>query len=80
MGNVVRHAKAKRLELTLERTSKGLNLVVADDGVGIADLPGARSVSHGLAGMMHRVRSVNGTFDIVTQPDKGTRIVVFVPL
>lgn len=80
VGNVVRHAHAKRLELTLERTSKGLNLVVADDGVGIADLPGARSVSHGLASMRHRVRSVNGTFDIVTQPDKGTRIEVFVPL
>ena len=80
VGNVVKHAKAKRLDLVVERTAEGLNLVVGDDGVGIEDLEHAKTISHGLAGMMHRVRSVKGTFDIHTQPNKGTRISVFVPL
>jgi signal transduction histidine kinase len=30
--------------------------------------------------MIHRVKSVDGTFDIRSAPGKGTRIEVFVPL
>ena len=64
----------------MDRTPAGLKLEVADNGVGIADLAQARTGSHGLAGMIHRVRSVNGTFEMQSQPGKGTRISVFVPL
>jgi signal transduction histidine kinase len=80
VNNIVKHAHAKTLELTLERTEEGLKLGIADDGVGIADLEYAKRLSHGLAGMMHRVRSVNGSFDVHSQLGKGTRIDVFVPL
>lgn len=80
VSNTVRHAQAKTLDLTLERTGEGLQVAIADDGVGIADLEYAKRLSHGLAGMMHRVRSVGGSFDVRSQPGKGTRIDVFVPL
>lgn len=80
VNNIVRHAQAKALDLTLERTGEGLRLSIADDGVGIADLEYAKQLSHGLAGMMHRVRSVGGSFDVRSQLGKGTRIDVFVPL
>jgi len=78
--NVVKHAKAKRLDLTVERGPKGLRVLVADDGVGIQDLEAAKKMSHGLAGMKHRIRSVNGTFDVRSQPGQGTQVDVFVPL
>jgi signal transduction histidine kinase len=80
VNNIVKHAQAKTLDLTLERTDDGLQLAIADDGVGIADLEYAKRLSHGLAGMMHRVRSVGGSFDVRSQLGKGTRIDVFVPL
>jgi signal transduction histidine kinase len=80
VNNIVKHAQAKTLDLTLERTGDGLQLSIADDGVGIADLEYAKRLSHGLAGMMHRVRSVGGSFDVRSQLGKGTRIDVFVPL
>jgi signal transduction histidine kinase len=80
VGNIVKHSRAKHLELTLERTESGLRLLVADDGVGIADLEHARRTSHGFTGMTHRVRSVNGTFKVKSRPGEGTRIDVFVPL
>jgi signal transduction histidine kinase len=80
VANVVKHARAKSVDLAVERTAKGLRLCIADDGVGIADLEHARGHSHGLAGMSHRVRSLGGTFEVLTQPGKGTRIEVFVPL
>jgi signal transduction histidine kinase len=78
--NTVRHAKARRFELTLHRTAEGLHLEIADDGVGIDDLDKARGHSHGLANMMHRVRSVHGTFTLDSAPGRGTRILVFVPV
>jgi len=78
--NVVKHARAKKVDLIVERTAKGLRVVVSDDGVGIADLETAKKMSHGLAGMSHRVRSVHGTFDIRSHPGHGTRVDVFVPL
>jgi len=80
VGNVVKHSNAKHLDLTLERTASGLALVVADDGDGIADLESAKRSSHGFVGMMHRVRSVDGTFKVSSRPGEGTRIEVFVPL
>lgn len=80
VNNIVKHAQAKTLDLALERTDDGLQLSIADDGVGIADLEYAKRLSHGLAGMMHRVRSVGGSFDVRSQLGKGTRIDVFVPL
>ena len=80
VSNIVKHSRAKRIELSLDRTEQGLRLVVGDDGVGIADLERAKRLSHGLAGMMHRIRSVGGTFDVRSGAGQGTRIEVFVPL
>ena len=76
----MKHARAKRFELSLQRTGDGLHLEVADDGVGIEDVRKAQGVSHGLANMAHRVRSVRGTFDLRSQPGEGTRIVIFIPI
>ena len=78
--NIVKHAKAKTIDLTVEREPRGLRVTIADDGVGIADLEAAKKLSHGLAGMSHRIRSVRGTFDIHSHSGNGTRIDVFVPL
>ena len=80
VNNIVKHAQASVLEMSLGRTSEGLELGIADDGVGIADIEYAKRLSHGLAGMMHRVRSVDGTFNVKSTPGKGTKIEVFVPL
>jgi len=80
VGNIVKHARATHLDLTLERTETGLRLCVADDGIGIDDLERARRSSHGFAGMTHRVRSLSGSFKVNSRPGKGTRIEVFVPL
>ncbi|HSJ99202.1 MAG TPA: sensor histidine kinase [Myxococcota bacterium] len=80
IDNACRHAQARVLDITVERRGSGVHLVIADDGAGIADLERARHASHGLAGMMHRVRSVGGTFEVQSAPGKGTRITIFVPL
>jgi signal transduction histidine kinase len=80
LTNVVRHSKATKVEVRMERTDKGLHVAVEDDGIGIPDLPRARKQSHGVAGMTQRTRALDGTFEVESRPGKGTRIEVFVPV
>jgi signal transduction histidine kinase len=80
VNNAVRHAKATKVELMVERTPDGVKLRIRDDGVGIGDLEGARKQSHGLVGMTHRMRAINGTLDISSQAGKGTCVEAFLPL
>jgi len=78
--NAVRHSKATKIELVVERTPQGVKLSVLDNGVGIADLDRARRASHGLVGMTHRMRAINGTLDISSRKGEGTKIEAFLPL
>jgi signal transduction histidine kinase len=78
--NVVRHAKASHLDLTLERTLHGVHMTVSDDGVGIGNVEAARKLSHGLAGMNHRLRSLDGTLHVHSPSGQGTRVEMYVPL
>ena len=78
--NAVRHAKATRIELDMQREEGGLRLRIRDDGIGIRDLQDARRGTHGLTGMHQRMRAINGSFDIASSGGKGTRIEIFVPI
>jgi len=78
--NVIRHAKAKNLELIVERTGTGLRIAVCDDGVGIDDMDAARKSSHGLTGMTQRMRAIQGTLDIRSRRGEGTRVEAFLPI
>ena len=80
VNNAVRHARATRIELLVERTKEGVRVSIQDDGVGIADLDRAREQSYGLVGMTHRMRAINGTLDISSRKGEGTRVEAFLPL
>ena len=80
VSNIIRHAQAKNVDLVIERTPLGLRVEIRDDGVGIADLEGARKQSHGLAGMTQRMRAINGTLDVKSNVGRGTRVEAFLPI
>src|SRR5690349_22845754 len=67
--NVVRHAKANRIVVTLERTESQMMLLVSDDGVGfdVSKLRNAGSTL-GLHGMEERVRALGGLITIASSP------------
>jgi signal transduction histidine kinase len=78
--NAVRHARATKVELDVERTAAGVRVCGRDDGIGIADLDRARKQSYGLVGMTHRMRAINGTLEISSTKGKGTCVEAFLPL
>ncbi len=82
LTNVVRHAHATRIDLSLDDADGTLSLHVVDDGAGF-DVAEARSrptASVGLFGMAERVALVGGTLDIQSQQGAGTRLEVRVPV
>lgn len=79
LTNIARHAQAKNVTLRLASTSKELEIVIKDDGVGFD--PAAVEAGHyGLLGMRERVRLAGGRVEIYSRSEKGTRLVIRFPL
>jgi signal transduction histidine kinase len=79
LTNVMKHAQAKHVHVSLRREDDGLRLRIRDDGVGLADGNATRRASHGLVGMRERVREVGGTFNVSTAEGGGVVLEIFIP-
>lgn len=78
--NVLRHAKARNLLVSLARTAEGLRVTIQDDGVGFVpvDDPAATG-QRGMAGMQERAAALQGVLRVSSQPGHGTRIEAVLP-
>jgi len=73
MHNTVKHARARKVDLRLSQTIKGVILEVRDNGVGFD--PTASFPGHlGLHSMQERVRNLGGILSIESTPGQGTTI------
>ena len=80
LTNVVRHADASNVSISLEQKNNALVLSVHDDGRGFdVDLNGTHP-SLGILGMRERTSMIGATFELQSQPGTGTGIIVTVPL
>jgi signal transduction histidine kinase len=77
MSNSLRHAQASRVTVSLQATGEGIQLEIADDGVGFA--PAAIATGQGLRNMATRARELGGTLRTISSPGQGCRILVLVP-
>jgi signal transduction histidine kinase len=80
LTNVIRHARATKVEVRLEEQNGSIVLEVADNGRGITQSEISDPKSFGLIGMRERVYFLDGEVTIVGSPGKGTRIKVTLPL
>ncbi|MGA6826222.1 ATP-binding protein [Nitrospira sp. NS4] len=79
--NIIRHAKASRVEVELGRSSRGLTLSIADNGVGFhADPPHSDTGGLGFLSMKERVSLVGGILRIESAIGTGTRVQAMIPL
>jgi signal transduction histidine kinase len=83
LTNVSRHAKASRVELTIQKLSNGICMTIRDDGKSfqVERVLLARGRTRlGLLGMRERVEMVGGHFGVESAPGKGTTIIAQIPL
>lgn len=77
LTNVVRHAQAKTVWLEISGDADNIELVVRDDGHGMA--AGDNTASLGVLGMRERANLVGGTFSLESDSGKGTTVHVRIP-
>lgn len=79
LTNVIRHAAATRVEITLKQRKGMLSLKVRDNGRGF-DPDGIRQKkSFGLVGIRERALALGGEVVIASAPDQGTTLSVSIP-
>jgi two-component system NarL family sensor kinase len=83
-NNVVKHARAGALQISLDLGNDLARLQIRDDGVGMADVDLTRVVEEGhigLASIRTKVLAAEGSFDIDSDSDStGTQVTVAVPV
>ncbi|KJZ49430.1 MULTISPECIES: response regulator [Pseudomonas] len=78
LSNIARHAQATQVHIELSRESRRLYLQIKDNGVGMTDRK--KLNSFGLVGMKERISMLGGEFTIDSAPDKGTKLMISLPL
>lgn len=74
--NVVRHARARTVELSLTKQGECVALRVADDGLGMR----AAGESAGMRGMRERARLVGGSLTVTPRSGGGTEVRLVIPV
>lgn len=80
LTNVVRHARASAVHVTLAERRGEFELRIRDNGCGVTDAQLADPHAIGLLGMRERAAFAGGTFVIAGRRGTGTSITVRVPL
>ena len=84
LTNILRHARATRVSLILQRSQDQVLLVVEDDGRGFDTEAGWKAASGngrlGLLGMQERLALVAGALTIESTPGAGTTLFARIPL
>ncbi|HEX2696821.1 MAG TPA: histidine kinase N-terminal 7TM domain-containing protein [Anaerolineales bacterium] len=77
LNNVLRHARAKSVTVTLKQGRRNVILEVLDDGKGF-DYKNVERGGWGLQNMKERASQVSGKIRITSKPDLGTRVIITV--
>lgn len=80
LNNAFKYAHATKIDIWLTKSAEGaLQLNVEDNGIGMNVDEVDQTTHFGLLGMRERVQSLNGTFNIDSSPNQGTKIEITVP-
>ena len=78
LSNVIKHAQAKQVLISIVQYNSDITLIVEDDGIGITDIRKKNGI--GLFNITSRVNSMNGNFTIEKGINKGTIVTVEIQL
>lgn len=78
LTNVVRHARATHITITLSQENETIHLSIADNGVGMPDKTLHRPRSQGLKGMQERAQCLGG--NVTFHVNNGTEVKVKLPV
>jgi len=74
--NVVKHAQASQITLTLEEVAGLVRLTIVDDGKGFDSEVPSEKKGWGLIIIKERAEAIGGHFNLESEPGKGTRVMI----
>jgi signal transduction histidine kinase len=81
LANIVKHAKARNIDLSMQYSHGEVHLTIKDDGKGFDSKElGRRNKGLGLSVMRERARLAGGDLQIKSAPGAGTQILLRVPV
>ena len=78
LHNVVKHAKATEVQLSVRVSPQALEIVVADNGCGFSVEPDD-ALADGLRNMRQRMAEIGGQCQLESRPGSGTRVILQLP-
>ncbi|HRE50582.1 MAG TPA: PAS domain S-box protein [Flavitalea sp.] len=78
--NVLKHAEAKNLVIELMVDSQGIELSISDDGKGFDKESVSNKKGMGLYNIHSRVELFNGKINMLTEPGKGCKLNIYIPV
>ncbi|MFH1504285.1 MAG: sensor histidine kinase [Candidatus Omnitrophota bacterium] len=88
LTNIIKHAQAKNVKISLELKSNFAQMVIQDDGVGFAHQELVKPLSRrkgdrvrlGIKGLKERIELLGGTLNIKSSSAKGTKLTIQLPI
>lgn len=80
LTNIIRHAEATKVVVSLKKTDAHLELKIQDNGKGLSNKEMADPQAFGLIGMRERIHHLNGKIGIMGGASSGTEIICTIPL
>jgi PAS domain S-box-containing protein len=80
LNNVIRHAQATQVRVDVFLDNDRIVMTIADNGIGLYPECRRKANSFGLVGIQERIHALGGELEIDTDRQKGTMLIVSLPL
>ena len=77
LNNIAKHARARKVQITLAETPRQISLTIADDGIGYDTARQQQEKpTYGMTTMRERAEAIGASLTVDTTPGQGTRVTV----
>ncbi|HXF10829.1 MAG TPA: two-component regulator propeller domain-containing protein [Desulfuromonadaceae bacterium] len=76
LNNVIKHSRATEARLRIRMAGNRFTIAIEDNGLGFDPTSAEATRRNGLANMRSRIEEAGGTFQLESQPGKGTTILM----
>lgn len=80
VGNIIKHAKASHITIQIIKHDTELTIMIEDNGVGFDTKKILEFGGIGLKNISSRIKFLKGTVDFDSVPDKGTTVIIEIPI
>lgn len=80
LGNIIKHARAKKVSVNLRLSAKELEMKLHDDGIGFVLEEAIKEGHYGIRNMQKRAKELGGEFNLYSKKGKGTLVHLKIPI